>query len=106
MSAARAWTALLLPPLLWYVQQQGLGGPLRVNCHVADGWPALLWGFASLVGCGVAARLAFPAALRSQETGGRVVAWLSRLALLSAALFALAIILGSIASALVPACAR
>lgn len=102
----RAWTALLLPPVVWYVHQQGIGGPLHVNCHVAAGGTALVWGVASLIVCIAAAWVAWPLARRSQAHDGPVACWIARLAMLGAAVFALAIVIGSLASALVPPCAR
>lgn len=102
----RAWTALLLPPLAWYVHQQGIGGPLHVNCHVAAGGLAVVWGVVSLIVCAAAAWLAWPLARRSREASGSVACWIARLAIFGAVVFALAIVFGSLASALVPACAR
>lgn len=104
-SPIRAVVALILPPLVWYGQEQGLAGPLRINCHVADGWPAIAWGVASLLVCIAAAALALPQARRSAGDDG-VVLWAARLALLGSGVFGLAILLGSLAAAMVPACAR
>jgi hypothetical protein len=103
---ARAWTALLLPPAVWYLQEQGLAGPLRINCHVADGLPALAWGAASLLLCLGAAWLARPLAHAPAEGESPTAPWIARLAMLGAGVFALAIAFGSLAAALVPACAR
>jgi hypothetical protein len=103
---ARAWVALLVPPLLWYVQEQGLAGPLRVNCHVADGWPAMVWGAASLLLCAANAGVTLPLSRHSRDVGGPVVPWIARLAVAGSGVFALAILFGSLAAALVPACAR
>ena len=105
-ASARAWTALLLPPVVWYVHQQGIGGPLRVNCHVAAGGTALAWGVASLIVCVGAGWIAWPLARLSREHGGPVACWIARLAMLGVVVFGLAIVIGSIASALVPPCAR
>jgi hypothetical protein len=102
MNAARAWIALLIPPLVWYGQEQGLAGPLRINCHVADGLPAILWGAFSLVLCAAAGALGWSAS----KSGEGTVPWLGRLAIAGAAVFSLAIAFGSLAAALVPACAR
>ena len=96
---------LLLPPIAWYAHQQGIGGPLHLNCHVAAGGTALVWGLASLAVCIVAAWIAWPLARKSEERGGVVACWIARLAMFGTVVFALAIVIGSIASALVPPCA-
>jgi hypothetical protein len=97
----RLCLALVVPPLVWYVQEQALAGPLRIDCHVADGWPAIAWGVVSLVCCAVAAALGW-----SQVRGEGLSAWLARLAIAGAAVFSVAIAFGALAAALVPACAR
>ncbi|WP_157220879.1 hypothetical protein [Flavisphingomonas formosensis] len=103
--SGRIWVALLLPPAAWYGQQQALAGPLRLNCHLIAGWPALLWGLASLLACAFSAWLA---ASRSRGSGAEVgvATGMARIAMLGAGLFGLAIMFSSIAAALVPACAR
>jgi len=101
MSAARAWLALIIPPLVWYGQQQGLAGPLRVDCHVADGWPAVVWGVASLICCAGSAALGW-----SQVREAGLAAWVARLGVAGAGVFSVAITFGTLAAALVPACAR
>jgi hypothetical protein len=103
---ARAWIFLSIPPLVWYGHQQGLGGPLRLNCHVAEGPTALTWGAVSLLLCAANAWLALPLAREGQDTAGPMTPWIGRLAVAASGLFGLAILFGSLASALVPACAR
>lgn len=96
---ARAWTALLLPPALWFVFEQGLSHVLHVQCglvHVGLGW-----GAASLLGCGVAAWLAQSLARRQVELAD---VWLARLALVVAGIFALAIAFQTLAIVMVPPC--
>lgn len=105
-ASVRAWSALSLPPVLWFVQQQGIAGPLRVNCHMAEGWPAILWGIVSLFGCAVAGGCAVPVARAGGIDEGSAVPWIARIAILVALVFALAIALGAMAAAMVPACAR
>lgn len=102
---ARAWAALLIPPVVWYVQEQGLAGPLRIDCHVAQGVVALVWGGASLLICVANAVVTIPLA-RAGGDGPSVAAWLARLAILVSMVFGVAILFGTLATALVPACAR
>ena len=102
MVSARARTglALALPPLAWFVFEQGLSALLHARCDLA-GW-GLGWGGASLATCALAAWLARPLARR----GGDLLAilWLARLALVLAGIFALAIAFQTLAILLVPAC--
>jgi hypothetical protein len=102
MIAARAWAALLAPPFVWYLQEQGLAGPLRINCHVADGLPAIAWGFVSLILCFCAGAMGWPIARAGRDT----IAWIARVGAAGATIFSVAIAFGSMAAALVPACAR
>jgi hypothetical protein len=97
---ARGWTALALPPLAWFGFEQGLSALLHARCDLA-GW-GLAWGAVSLAACALAARLARPLARR----GGDLLAgaWLARLALVLAGIFALAIAFQTLAILLVPAC--
>jgi len=97
----RAWTALLLPPVTWFVFQQGLSTLLHVDC---TRWGyGLAWGIASLLLCGVAFRIAW-----GLRRPGEVLAniWLARLALVISGLFALAIAFQTLAISMVPACLR
>lgn len=96
---ARAWTALALPPLTWFLFEQGLSALLHADC-TRVGW-GLVWGAASLGVCAVAARIVWP--LRSHH-GALANPWLARLALALAGVFALAIAFQILAIALVPAC--
>ncbi|THD34601.1 MAG: hypothetical protein E7773_14560 [Sphingomonas sp.] len=97
----RAWTALLLPPVSWFVFEQGLSTLLHADCTQ---WGiGLAWGIVSLTLCGVAFRIAWP--LR-QPREGLADIWLARLALVTAGLFALAIAFQTLAISMVPACLR
>lgn len=98
---ARAWTALLLPPITWFVFEQGLSALLHANCRL---WGAgLVWGAASLLVCGLGLRVAWP--LR-RPSGELADPWLARLAIVIAGVFGLAILFQTLAILIVPACVR
>lgn len=99
----RPWAALLLPPVAWYVFELGLGSVLKVDCAPVGAWLGLAWGLASLAVCGLAMAIAWPCALPAgDQTPPR--AWLSRVALLLAGIFALAIAFQTLAVLIVPPC--
>lgn len=99
----RPWAALLLPPLAWYGFEVGLGSVLKVHCAPVGAWLGLTWGVVSLALCGVAMALAWPCARpASDRTPPR--AWLARVALLLAGIFALAIAFQTLAVLIVPPC--
>ncbi|MCD2324302.1 hypothetical protein LQ953_09790 [Sphingomonas sp. IC-56] len=99
----RPWAALLLPPTVWYGFEVGLASLLKADCQVASSWIGLAWGLASLSLCGGAAAIAWPLAHRSGEhTPPR--AWLARVAMLLAGIFALAIAFQTLGILIVPAC--
>ena len=99
----RPWIALVLPPVSWYVFEVGLGSVLKVRCAPVGDWLGLAWGVASLVACGVAMALAWPCARPAgDQTPPR--AWLSRVALLLAGIFALAIAFQTLGVLIVPSC--
>lgn len=98
----RPWIALTLPPAAWFVFQQGLAFTLRGACGAAGVPLGPLWGLASLAACGGAARIAW-----TRVAGGTGAdRFLARLALLGAGLFGLAILYQSLATLIVPPCAR
>ena len=99
----RPWAALLLPPIAWYLFELGLGSVLKVDCAPVGGWLGIAWGVASLAVCGVAAAIAWPCA---QPAGDQTPprAWLSRIALLLAGIFALAIAFQTLGVLIVPSC--
>jgi hypothetical protein len=99
----RPWAALLLPPVAWYVFELGLGSVLKVDCAPVGSWLGLVWGLASLAVCGAAMALAWP---YSRPAGDQTPprAWLSRVALLLAGIFALAIVFQTLAVLIVPPC--
>lgn len=99
----RPWIALFLPPTAWYVFEVGLGSVLKVHCQPVGDWVGLVWGIASLVACGVAMAIAWPCARPAgDQTSPR--AWLSQVALLLAAIFALAIAFQTLSVLIVPGC--
>lgn len=96
---ARAWTALLLPPFLWFAFEQGLSHVLHARCGLI--YVGLGWGAVSLAGCGAAAWLAWSLARRHVELSD---VWLARLALVIAGIFSLAIAFQTLAIVMVPPC--
>lgn len=98
----RAWSALALPAASWVVFEQGLSMTISGAC-VAAGFPlGALWGTASLLMCGIAGWLGWTGIRRS----GAADRFLSHLAVWAAGLFALAIAYQTLATAIVPPCAR
>jgi hypothetical protein len=97
----RAWTALVLPPVTWFLFEQGLSALLHADC-TRSGF-GLAWGALSLILCGVAFRLAWKMR-RASEVLTDI--WLARLALIMSPLFALAIAFQTLAITVVPTCLR
>ena len=99
----RPWVALLLPPIAWYVFEVGLGSVLKVRCAPVGAGLGVGWGLASLAVCGVAMMIAWPCAKPAgDQTPPR--AWLARVALLLANIFALAIAFQTLGVLIVPPC--
>lgn len=96
---ARAWTALLLPPLTWFGFQQGLSALLHARCDATA--IGIAWGIVSVVLCALAARIARP---MRQHDGALANPWLARLAIAVAAIFALAVVFQTLALTIVPPC--
>jgi hypothetical protein len=101
VAMVRIVAALLVPPVAWYLFQQGLAWTMRGSCGSAGPPIGPLWGVASLAACGLAAWIARPG--DDEPSGPRFA---ERAAQLSAALFALAIVFQTLATMIVPACAR
>ncbi len=99
---ARAWVALVVPPLAWFAFEQGLSAVLHGACGKAT--IGLVWGVASLLLCAGALWLAWPIARSGAELPADP--WLARLATVGAAFFSLAIAFQTLAILLVPACVR
>jgi hypothetical protein len=100
-TSIRLATATLLPPVGWFVFQQGLAATLRVSCDTAGMPVGTLWGLTSIALCGAAAWLARPSpSLSATER------FIARIIQLGAGLFALAIGFQTLATLIVPPCAR
>jgi hypothetical protein len=97
----KAWLALAVPPIAWFVFEQGLSALLHARCTLA--WLGIGWGVISLAACGAAVRIAWPLRRPGSELAG---AWIARLALAVAAIFGLAILFQTLAILIVPACVR
>lgn len=103
---ARPWLSLLVPPAAWLVFEYGLAAALRAGCATVGLWLGPAWGLGSLVACGGAAVLA-PRAVRVEPPYAPTSRpWLARIALLGAGVFGLAIALQTLATLIVPSCAR
>ena len=100
----RPWVALLLLPAAWYGFEVGLASVLKADCQAAGGWFGLAWGLASLAVCGAAMAIAWPLAHRGSGEHTPPRAWLARVALLLAGIFALAIAFQTLGILIVPAC--
>ncbi len=98
---ARAWTGIVVPPLTWFLFEQGLSAMLRADCRLW--WVGILWGIAAAGTCGSALRFVWP--LR-RDVGDQGDFWLARLAPMIAGLFTLAILFQTLAVAVVPSCVR
>ncbi|MDE2403224.1 MAG: hypothetical protein KGM17_00725 [Sphingomonadales bacterium] len=105
-SRARPWIALLLPPMAWIGYEYGLGTALRGACGAVGNWLGPAWGMAALLACLGAWRLGRRDAARAATEDPPARPWLARLALLGAAVFGLAIALQTLATMIVPPCAR
>lgn len=103
---ARLPPALALPPLAWIALEYGLGSALRGACAAVGWWPGLLAGAVSLCACLAAWLLARPLARRAGDDDPPTRLWLARVAMLGAAVFGLAVVLQSLAIAIVPPCVR
>ncbi len=99
--------AMAIPPLAWFVYQQGLGDLLRADCARGGQWTGLAGGvlaLAACLACVLCARLGWVSSERNAHR--ETVRLLGVLALSSAALFGLAIAYQMAASAIIPPCAR
>ncbi len=97
--------ALSLPPVAWYGAQQGLGALVRLHCAAAP-IPGGAAGLAALMGCAAAVWLSLGPSAVKEGPPARTDAMLRVFVRLGAAIFALAIVLQTLAVLIVPACAR
>jgi hypothetical protein len=95
------WLALIVPPLAWYGFQQGLAMTVRGACGAAGVPLGPLWGAGSIALCICAGWFAMPRP--GQQDSDR---FLSKLGVLAAGLFSLAILYQSAATMIIPPCAR
>ena len=102
----RAWIALLLPPFAWMLFEYGLGISLRGDCDAVGRWLGPVWGIASLLACLAALVVAWAVVRKAGRSDRPTGSWLARIALLGAAVFALAIGFQTLATLIVPSCAR
>jgi hypothetical protein len=100
------WIALVLPPIAWSVFEAGLALALRLSCDTVGLWLGPVWGAASLIVCAGAMFLAWPSAKSGSAGDSPAGAWLAWIALLVAPLFGLAITFQTLATFIVPSCAR
>lgn len=96
---------MALPPSTYIVFEYGLASALRPACSAVGAWLGPLWGAVSLLVCGLAAALAWPMA-RKLATDPPTRPWLARVALVVSGIFALAIAFQTLATLIVPSCAR
>lgn len=101
----RPWIALAMPPMAWMLFEYGLGWAMGNACTTVGSWMGPLWGALSLIVCAAAAVLARSAAKGSDEDA-RTRPWLANVALLGSGVFALAIAFQTLATLIVPSCAR
>ena len=79
---------------------------LRGGCAAIGGWAGPVWGVTSVALCIVAAVVARPAAAAAADRNPPARRWLARIAMLGAGVFALAITYQTLATLIVPGCAR
>jgi hypothetical protein len=95
------WGPLAVPPAVWYLYQQGLAMTLRGDCAAAGVPLGSLWGAVSLMVCIGTGWWARP---RPGHSPNR--RFLALLATLAAGLFTLAILFQTLATLIIPPCAR
>jgi hypothetical protein len=100
------WIALALPPAAWALFEFGLAFALRLSCTTVGLWLGPIWGAVSLLVCGGAMLLAWPAAKARNAGDSPAGGWLAWIAVMVAPLFGLAIAFQTLATFIVPSCAR
>lgn len=102
----RPWVAMALPALAWMGFEYGAGSTLRGACAAIGDWLGPAWGLLSLLACGVAMGVAWPLARGGEGADPPTGSWLARIALFTAAIFALAISFQTLATMIVPPCVQ
>jgi hypothetical protein len=102
----RPWVALMLPALAWVLFEYGLAWVMRASCSAVGAWAGPLWGIVCLLTCGAATTIAWPIARRAVQNDPPARPWLARVALVGTAVFGFAIALQTLATLIVPSCAR
>lgn len=97
--SGRAWLSLTLPPVAWFLFEQGLSALLHARCQ--DNALGVGWGAVSLAACVLAAWIAWPLHVHREHLANP---WLASLGLMIAPIFALAIAYQTLALLLVPPC--
>ena len=95
----RAWIAVCMPPVAWFLGQRGWGQAVRLVCSQGN-W-GLGIGVAALVLCLAGGVIAWP--LRGEEGSTRLVAWC---AIGDSLIFAIALCFHLLAGSLIPSCFR
>ena len=97
--------ALLAPPLAWMTFEYGLTVALRPACGMV-GWLGPAWGGGAVLACLLAlfaSRRAIEDRASPASATGR---WMAYIAMLGAGVFTLAIVFQTLATLIVPPCAR
>ena len=97
--------ALLLPPLAWMTFEFGLAAMLRPACAEVA-WLGPIWGGGAAAACLLALAAAVRAMRDKSCRAGATGRWLARVALIGAGVFSLAILFQTLATFIVPPCAR
>lgn len=98
--------SLMTPPLAWMTFEYGLASALRASCEAVGSWLGVSWGVAALLACAAAGILARPLARGGADDGAATRLWIARIALCGSGIFAIAIAFQTLATLIVPPCAR
>lgn len=96
------WIALLLPPCAWYSFEIGLATVMRYACTAAGPWLGVAWGALAILMCGLAGLIGWSHARAHDDSPSR--SWVA--APFGAAVFALAVVYQTLATTIIPPCAR
>ena len=101
---AAPWVALLLPPCAWYAFEVGLATVMRISCTASGPWLGIAWGAGAVLLCGFAAWIGWSHGRSQDDSASR--SWVARMTPFEAAIFALAIVYQTLATTIIPPCAR